>query len=96
MLCQSPTIISGYPDTIDVDGLYLLIQRLGIKNIQHEDMFSLITICKWTSFDPNGNPFNTPPSRSSNTIISLNEFINWISCLGSYRYLQKKLQVILI
>lgn len=80
---------------MNFDGLYILIQRLGIKNIQHEDISALISICKWISFNPNGDPFVTPPKDQpiETLTLTLEEFSDWMSCLGSYRYLQKKLQV---
>jgi hypothetical protein len=50
-------------------------------------------MCQWASFDQNGNPAAPRPQQTSSSTVSLHDLNLWLGCLGSYRYLQKKLQV---
>jgi hypothetical protein len=80
------------PHLVSPSTLLQILQRLGINDAQLSDANALLAMCQWNAFDLNGNP-SAPRQQSPSISVRLSDLSQWLGCLGSYRYLQKKLQV---
>lgn len=70
-----------------------MLKRFGLS-IQLSDASALLIIFQWNSFDPAGNPHSPRTQKAASQSVHITNLAHWIGSLGSYRYLQKKYQVL--
>eukprot|EP00602_Paraphysomonas_sp_CaronLab_P013097 CAMPEP_0185040702 /NCGR_PEP_ID=MMETSP1103-20130426/39067_1 /TAXON_ID=36769 /ORGANISM="Paraphysomonas bandaiensis, Strain Caron Lab Isolate" /LENGTH=1763 /DNA_ID=CAMNT_0027580099 /DNA_START=66 /DNA_END=5357 /DNA_ORIENTATION=+ len=92
-LLMRPTPVRGldHGDWIGPTAFFSLLSRLGINEIDPSESSALLSMCAWGSVDDTGSNRPTYDNREPRTTVA--ELKAWLGCLGSYRDLQKKLQV---
>jgi hypothetical protein len=73
-----------------------MLSRAGLQNIDRHDIAALVLVCEWSSFDVNRMNRGSQVENHDRPVTSVDTLKSWLGCLGSYRYVQKKVQTYML
>lgn len=81
--------------TVGSFGVTELLVRAGMKEVDRSDVAALLLVCEWSNFDVHRLQRGQLVEDHTRPHVSLDNLKAWFSSLGSYRHIQKKIQVCL-
>lgn len=95
-LLRSPSPVNDLDErtgTVGSFGVTEMLSRAGIQNIDRLDVAALILVCEWGNFDAERVSRGQLVENHFRPVTSVDSLKSWLGCLGTYRYIQKKVQV---